>query len=265
MPPAGTASLASCRWVVLVLLHPRQRPFPLHPSGDSPSVISLLLLAPICLHRLHRRAGPLLHPVVTSPCSSSSYCRIGDRGFSRTNSREACCSECGPAGSTDSCSKARVPTNHDKQNSIAEHSNQTIMNIVGPMLTTAMLTASLWAEAVCHANWIQNRIYSKVVGGVLYTLWSGQKVRMNNIKTFGTVLTEASMPAITQISTSPETLDSTPSVTGSAQKTLGMHFCADALDARCTQMRNRSSRWLLTDFAEINQKELIRPISQVAP
>lgn len=62
------------------------------------------------------------------------------------------------------------------------------MNIVGPMFTTAMLPASLWAEAVCHANWIQNRTYSKVVRGVLYTLWSGQKVRMNNIKTFGTVV-----------------------------------------------------------------------------
>ncbi|SOV10032.1 uncharacterized protein UDID_19645 [Ustilago sp. UG-2017a] len=114
MPPAGTASLASCRWVVLVLLHPHQGPFPLHPSGDLPSVISLLLSAPICLHRLHRHAGPLLHPVATSPCSSSSYCCIGDRGFSWTDSRKACCSECGPAGSTDSCSKARVPTNHDE-------------------------------------------------------------------------------------------------------------------------------------------------------
>ncbi|CCF54380.1 hypothetical protein NDA11_005190 [Ustilago hordei] len=64
-------------------------------------------------------------------------------------------------------------------------------------------------------------------------------------------LTNAWMPAITQRCTSPEMLDLMPSVTGSAQKTLGMLFCADALDAQCTQMRNCSSCGLLTDFAEI--------------
>lgn len=75
-----------------------------------------------------------------------------------------------------------------QQNGITKHVNCTIMNIVQPMLDTAVLPAPLWAKATWHTNWIQNHTYSKVIGGVPYTLWSGQKVRMNDIRTFGMVV-----------------------------------------------------------------------------
>ncbi|CCF49108.1 related to Retrotransposon protein [Ustilago hordei] len=62
-------------------------------------------------------------------------------------------------------------------NRITEHVNHTIMNIIQPMLDTAKLPVPLWAKATQH-----------VVGGVPYTLWSGQRVRMSDVKTFSTVV-----------------------------------------------------------------------------
>ncbi|SPO27974.1 related to Retrotransposon protein [Ustilago trichophora] len=75
-----------------------------------------------------------------------------------------------------------------QQNGIAERRNRAIMDIVRPMLSTAGLDNCFWAEATHHANWIRNRTYSKVVKGVPYVLWTGQKARVSKVRTFGMVV-----------------------------------------------------------------------------
>ncbi|CCF51351.1 uncharacterized protein UHO2_04170 [Ustilago hordei] len=108
-----TAPLTSCGWMVLVLLHHCQGPSPLHLSGNLHLFITLLSLAPICLHQLHHCARSLLHLVAT-PLFIVTPCCISNRGFPWADSCEICSSECGPADSIDSCSMTSVPTDLDK-------------------------------------------------------------------------------------------------------------------------------------------------------
>lgn len=69
---------------------------------------------------------------------------------------------------------------------IAERFNRTIMDMVRPMMRTRRVQKPLWAEAVKFANFIRNRLTTKITGKSPISRLSGnESMKISDIHTFG--------------------------------------------------------------------------------
>ncbi|CAG9104628.1 unnamed protein product [Plutella xylostella] len=75
-----------------------------------------------------------------------------------------------------------------QQNGVAERANRTIMEAARCMLQDAGMDKRLWAEAVNTAIYIKNKSPSRAVKGTTpEEKWTGNKVDLSNLRTFGCV------------------------------------------------------------------------------
>lgn len=72
-----------------------------------------------------------------------------------------------------------------EQNGTAERKNRYLMEMARCMLIDAGLPNKYWGEAVCTANYLQNRIYTKVTETTPYERWYKKKPSLQHIYTFG--------------------------------------------------------------------------------
>jgi len=74
-----------------------------------------------------------------------------------------------------------------EQNGRTERDNQTINDSARAMLIAKKLDERLWAETVRTAVYLLNRTPTKQCPGLTYEKWSGKKVSISHIRTFGSV------------------------------------------------------------------------------
>ncbi|GBP07332.1 Retrovirus-related Pol polyprotein from transposon TNT 1-94 [Eumeta japonica] len=74
-----------------------------------------------------------------------------------------------------------------QQNGVAERKNRSLMEMARCMLFDAKMEIKFWAEAVYHANYIQNRILSAAVNSTPFELWYGKPPKLNHVHIFGAV------------------------------------------------------------------------------
>lgn len=75
-----------------------------------------------------------------------------------------------------------------EQNGVAERMNRTLIEMVRSMLAGAKLPQKFWAEALSTAAYLRNRSPTKaVVGKTPFEAWTGEKPRVDHLRTFGCV------------------------------------------------------------------------------
>ncbi|GAB1862403.1 hypothetical protein CAJAP_03482 [Camponotus japonicus] len=72
-----------------------------------------------------------------------------------------------------------------EQNGTAERKNRYFMEMARCMLIDANLPNKYWGEAVCTANYLQNRLYTKVTGTTPFERWYKKKPSLQHIHVFG--------------------------------------------------------------------------------
>lgn len=72
-----------------------------------------------------------------------------------------------------------------EQNATAERKNRYLMEMARCMLFDANLPNKYWGEAVCTANYLQNRLYTKVTETTPFERWHKKKPSLKNIHIFG--------------------------------------------------------------------------------
>lgn len=72
-----------------------------------------------------------------------------------------------------------------QQNGIAERKNRTLMEMARCMLTDAQLPNMFWAEAVCAANYIQNRVLTRSTHKTPFELWYDRRPDARHMNIFG--------------------------------------------------------------------------------
>lgn len=72
-----------------------------------------------------------------------------------------------------------------QQNGVAERKNRYLVEMVRCMLSESKLQKRYWGEAICTANYLQNRLPSSVVAKTPYELWHGKKPSYGHLRVFG--------------------------------------------------------------------------------
>jgi transposase InsO family protein len=72
-----------------------------------------------------------------------------------------------------------------QQNGIAERMNRTLQEAALSMILHAGVSKSFWAEAVCSAAYIRNRVITTATGVTPYERWYGKKPDVSNFRVFG--------------------------------------------------------------------------------
>lgn len=72
-----------------------------------------------------------------------------------------------------------------EQNGVAERRNRYLMEMTRCMLIDAGLPNKYWGEAVCAANYLQNRLITKATGVTPFEKWHKKKPSLLHIHTFG--------------------------------------------------------------------------------
>ncbi|CAB3995164.1 Retrovirus-related Pol poly from transposon TNT 1-94 [Paramuricea clavata] len=72
-----------------------------------------------------------------------------------------------------------------QQNGIAERMNRTLQEAALSMILHAGVSKSFWAEAVCSAAYIRNRVITTATGVTPYERWYGKKPDISNFRVFG--------------------------------------------------------------------------------
>ena len=72
-----------------------------------------------------------------------------------------------------------------QQNGIAERMNRTLQEAALSMILHAGLSKNFWAEAVCSAAYIRNRVITTATGVTPYERWYGKKPDISNFRVFG--------------------------------------------------------------------------------
>jgi hypothetical protein len=76
--------------------------------------------------------------------------------------------------------------NTPQQNGVAERLNRTLLDSARSMLSRSGLPHKFWAEAVYNAKYIQNRVpTARLVGMVPYTVFWEKKPTISHVRTFG--------------------------------------------------------------------------------
>ena len=72
-----------------------------------------------------------------------------------------------------------------QQNGVSERYNRTVMESARSMLYARGLPLKLWAEAVNHANYLQNRILHTNQSATPFEQWTGTKPNLSDLRIFG--------------------------------------------------------------------------------
>lgn len=72
-----------------------------------------------------------------------------------------------------------------QQNGIAERFNRTLQESALSMILQAKLSKKFWAEAVCAAAYIRNRVITTATGTTPYERWYGKKPDISHLRVFG--------------------------------------------------------------------------------
>lgn len=72
-----------------------------------------------------------------------------------------------------------------QQNGIAERMNRTLQEAALSMILHAGVSKGFWAEAVCSATYIRNRVITTATGVTPYERWYGKKPDVSNFRVFG--------------------------------------------------------------------------------
>lgn len=72
-----------------------------------------------------------------------------------------------------------------EQNGTAERKNRHLMEMARCMLIDGNLPNKYWGEAICTANYIQNRLYTKATGTTPFERWYKKKPSLQHMHTFG--------------------------------------------------------------------------------
>uniref|UniRef100_A0AAG5DV13 Retrovirus-related Pol polyprotein from transposon TNT 1-94 n=1 Tax=Anopheles atroparvus TaxID=41427 RepID=A0AAG5DV13_ANOAO len=72
-----------------------------------------------------------------------------------------------------------------QQNGTAERKNRYLVEMVRCMLSQAKLDHRYWGEAIITANYLQNRLPSRVIKSTPYERWNGKKPDIKHIRPFG--------------------------------------------------------------------------------
>jgi hypothetical protein len=69
-----------------------------------------------------------------------------------------------------------------QQNSVAEHQNRTLLEMVRSMMAHANLPISFWEDVLLTASYVLNRVPSKSVTKTPYELWCDRKSISNFLR-----------------------------------------------------------------------------------
>jgi len=72
-----------------------------------------------------------------------------------------------------------------EQNGTAKRKNRYLLEMARCMLIDANLPNKYWGEAVCTANYLQNRLYTKATGMTPFERWHKRKPSLQHIHVFG--------------------------------------------------------------------------------
>lgn len=72
-----------------------------------------------------------------------------------------------------------------EQNGVAERKNRTLVEMGRCLLIEAKLPKTFWGEAIATANYIQNRVVTRVTNTTPYQLWNDSKPDLNHLEIFG--------------------------------------------------------------------------------
>ena len=78
----------------------------------------------------------------------------------------------------------RTVPHSPQQNGIAERMNRTLQEAALSMILHAGLSKNFWAEAVCSAAYIRNRVITTATGVTPYERWYGKKPDTIQISVF---------------------------------------------------------------------------------
>lgn len=70
-------------------------------------------------------------------------------------------------------------------NGIVERANRSIIEITRTMMSDSKMPSDFWAEAVCAAVHIKNRVKSSVHGRTPYEMWNSRKPNIEHMRRFG--------------------------------------------------------------------------------
>ena len=74
-----------------------------------------------------------------------------------------------------------------QQNGVAERMNRTLQEAALSMILHAGLTKAFWAEAICNAAYVRNRVITTATGVTPYERWYGKKPDVSNLRVFGCI------------------------------------------------------------------------------
>ncbi|KAM2263585.1 hypothetical protein ACFXTI_039852 [Malus domestica] len=72
-----------------------------------------------------------------------------------------------------------------QQNGVSERRNGTLIGMVRSMISRSKLPSFLWGEALKAANYILNRVPTKVVKGTPFEVWTGRKPSFGHFHVWG--------------------------------------------------------------------------------
>ena len=72
-----------------------------------------------------------------------------------------------------------------QQNGVAERMNRTLQEAALSMILHAGLSKAFWAEAVCNAAYVRNRVITTATAVTPYERWYGKKPDVSNLRVFG--------------------------------------------------------------------------------
>ncbi len=72
-----------------------------------------------------------------------------------------------------------------QQNGVAEHMNRTLQEAALSMILHAGLSKAFWAEAVCNAAYVRNRVITTATTVTPYERWYGKKPDVSHLRVFG--------------------------------------------------------------------------------
>jgi len=133
-----------------------------------------------------------------------------------------------------------------EQNRVAERMNRTLLDMARCLLLQSGLSASFWSEAVATACHIRNRCpTSSLNGSIPFEKWTGEKVKVNYLKTFGTKVL---------------VLDKNPSKDKLAQRSVEGIFVGYPREKRDFRVWISSSRQII-DARDVKFVEEVRKVS----
>lgn len=74
-----------------------------------------------------------------------------------------------------------------EQNGVAERKNRSLVEMTGCMIIDAGMDKIYWGEAILTANWLQNRLPTRIIDTTPFEKWHKKKPDLNGLQIFGSI------------------------------------------------------------------------------